>query len=271
MNKLINLLKTTNKDRIFQFVLVLVLLAVIITPARNNLMSVLTEYEAVTVSSSSGKKLPIYCVDSKDKKVAISFDAAWGADDTDSLLQTLKENDVKATFFLCGYWVDKYPEEVKRIYADGHDIGNHGNTHAHSASLSVEKNKQEIMAVHEKVKALLGVEMNLFRPPFGEYNNNVIQAADECSYYTIQWDIDSHDWMNKGADYEINRVLNHKHMGNGSIVLFHNGAKDTPKTLPIIIKGLKEKGFEFVPISELIIKDNYKIDHEGRQIPLNNN
>ncbi len=147
----------------------------------------------VTASAASKRKIPIYCVESESPKVSISFDAAWGADDTDELLRILRENDVKTTFFLCGYWIDKYPEEVKRIFAEGHDIANHGDTHAHGAQLSLTQNQKEIMGVHEKVKNLLGVEMNLFRPPYGEYNNTVIEAADSLNYYTIQWDVEGID------------------------------------------------------------------------------
>lgn len=220
--------------------------------------------EAVSVSAAK-KKLPIYCVDTPEKKVAISFDAAWGAEDTDTLLDILKKNDVNATFFLCGYWVDKYPEEVKKIYEAGNDIGNHSNTHPHGNQIGLEKNKEEIMAVHEKIKNLLGIEMNLYRPPFGEYNDTVLDAAKACGYYAVQWDIDSLDWKEFGVEHEINQVLNHKHLGNGSIILFHNDTKYTPDALDTIIKGLKEKGFELVPISQLIHKDNYYMDHEGRQ------
>jgi len=192
--------------------------------------------------------------------------APWGAEDTDNLLNILKENDVKATFFLCGYWVDKYPDEVKKIYEAGHTVGNHSNTHPHGNQLSLQKNKEEIMGCHEKVKNLLGIEMNLYRPPFGEYNDTVLTAAEECGYYPIQWDVDSLDWKEFGAEQEIKQVLNHKHLGNGSIILFHNDAKYTPEALGTIIKGIKEKGFEIVPIADLIYKDNYYIDHEGRQI-----
>ncbi len=143
-------------------------------------------------TSAAQKQLPVYCVDTKgEKKVAVSFDAAWGADDTDTLLEILKNNDVRATFFLCGYWVDKYPDEVKKIYDAGHDIGNHSNTHPHSSQLSLEENKQNIMACHDKIKNLLGFDAFLYRPPFGEYNNTVLDAAKECGYYTIQWDVDT--------------------------------------------------------------------------------
>lgn len=229
---------------------------------------ILQNTSVVSVFSSAAKrKLPIYCVETDKKQISISFDAAWGAEDTDQLLQILKDNDVKATFFLCGYWVDKYPEEVKKIASEGHDLGNHSNTHPHMSQLSLEQIKSELMEAHKKVESLTGIKMNLFRPPFGEYNNNVITASEQTGYYPIQWDVDSLDWKELGEEHEINQVLNHKHLGNGSIILFHNDAKYTPKVLGTIIKGLKDKGFEIVPISQLIIKENYTMDTEGRQKP----
>ena len=224
--------------------------------------------EDIAVSSQvqpAKKNLPIYCVDTDEKKVAISFDAAWGADDTDDLLNILENNDVKATFFLCGSWVDKFPEEVKKIYENGHEIGNHSNTHPHGSKISLEENKKEIMEVHKKIKDLTGYEMDLYRPPFGEYNDTVLNAAKELGYHTIQWDIDSLDWKEYGVQHQVNQVLNHKHLGNGSIMLFHNDAEYTPDSLDTILKGLKEKGYEVVPVGELIHKDNYYMDHEGRQ------
>lgn len=166
---------------------------------------------------------------------------------------------------MCGYWVDKYPNEVKKIALEGHDLGNHSNTHPHMSQLSLEQIKQELMEAHKKVEVLTGIKMNLFRPPFGEYNNNVITASEQMEYYPIQWDVDSLDWKEYGEEHEINQVLNHKHLGNGSIILFHNDAKYTPKVLGTIIKGLKDKGFEIVPLSQLIIKENYFMDTEGRQ------
>ena len=218
-------------------------------------------------TTKEGKKLPIYSVERPDNKISISFDAAWGADDTDALLKILADNQVLTTFFLCGAWVDKYPEEVKKLAAAGHDLANHGNRHAHGNKLSLEQNKAEILDCHNKIKELTGIEANLYRPPYGEYNNTVITAAEELNYYTIQWDVDSHDWMAKGKAYEIDRVLNNKNLQSGSIILFHNDAKFTPQTLEAIIKGLKEKGYEIVPISRLIYTENFEIDHTGRQKP----
>ncbi len=219
-----------------------------------------------TMAASTNKKLPIYCVDTKGKpKIAISFDAAWGADDTQTLIDILEKNDVKATFFLCGYWVDKYPEEVKKLYEAGHEIGNHSNTHPHSNQLSLEENKKNIMDCHNKIKDLLGIDSDVYRPPFGEYNNTVIDAANQCGYHVIQWDIDSLDWKEYGVEHEVNQVLNHKALGNGSIILFHNDAKYTPDALDTIIKVLKEKGFEIGPVGDLIYKEDYYMNTEGRQ------
>ncbi len=220
---------------------------------------------SAVASASVERKLPIYCVDTKKPQIAVSFDAAWGADDTDELLRILSENDVKATFFLCGHWVEKYPEEVKKIAADGHDLGNHSATHPHMSQISAEQISQELQSCHQSVKELTGLEMELFRPPFGEYDNHVIETASANGYYTVQWDVDSLDWKELGAEAELNQVLNHKHLGNGSIILFHNDAKYTPQVLDSILKGLKEKGFEIVPISELILREDFEMDHEGRQ------
>ena len=147
-------------------------------------------FSSVTENS---RKLLIYCVDTDEKKVAISFDAAWGADDTDELLRILHENNVKTTFFMCGYWVDDYPEEVMKIASEGHDLGNHSATHPHMSAISKEQIEEELKKTHDKVYDLTGIEMELFRPPFGEYTNTVIETAEEMGYYTIQWDVDGLD------------------------------------------------------------------------------
>lgn len=142
------------------------------------------------ITSAGDKQLPIYCVATDEKKISISFDAAWGADDTEQLLKVLAENDVKTTFFLCGYWVEKYPDEVKMIADAGHDIGNHSSTHPHMNELTSEQITKELMDCHQAVKDITGIDMNLFRPPFGEYDNNVIKTTYENGYYPVQWDVD---------------------------------------------------------------------------------
>lgn len=211
------------------------------------------------------KKLPIYCVQTDAPKVAISFDAAWGNEDTATLLSILEKHNVKATFFMTGGWVESYPDDVKAIAAAGHDLGNHSQNHKQMSQISADECKQELQSVHDKVKALTGQDMVLFRPPYGDYNDTLIDAANSLGYHVIQWDVDSLDWKDYGADAIVSKVLEHKHLGNGSIILMHNGAKYTKDALERVITGLQEKGYELVPISQLIYKENYEMDHEGRQ------
>ena len=214
----------------------------------------------------NGRELPIYSVETEEKKVALSFDAAWGNEDTQQILDILKKYNVKVTFFMTGEWVEKYPEDVKKIQAAGHDLANHSENHKNMSQLSDAECQSELNEVHEKVKKLTGVDMKLFRPPYGDYDNHVIQNASCCGYYTIQWDVDSLDWKDYGVESIIKTVCEHKNLRNGSIILMHNGAKYTAEALPKVIEGLKEKGYEIVPISELIYKENYHLDVTGRQI-----
>lgn len=220
----------------------------------------------LTPAAAATKKLPIYSVDSEEKVVALSFDAAWGNEDTQIILDILKENNVKVTFFMTGGWVEKYPEDVKMIAKEGHVLGNHSENHKKMSEISKEECKEEIMAVHNKVKELTGVEMEVFRPPYGDYDDKLVDVCYEMKYYPIQWSVDSLDWKNYGVNSIIDTVVNHKALENGAIILMHNGSKYTADALQGVIDGLKKKGYVFVTIPELIMRDNYVIDHTGKQI-----
>lgn len=220
---------------------------------------------ALYVNSTAARKLPVYCVDTKEKKISISFDAAWGNEDTHRLLEILAKHNVHATFFMTGGWVEDYPEDVKAIAEAGHDLGNHSETHPHMSQLSKEGILSEIQSVHTKVKELTGKDMMLFRAPYGEYNDTVIEAANSIGYHVIQWDVDSLDWKNLGMQNILDTVLSHKHLGSGSIILCHNGADYTADALDALLTGLEDAGYTLVPISELIYTENYEMDHEGRQ------
>ncbi len=214
----------------------------------------------------NGRELPIYCVDTEEKKVALSFDAAWGNEDTEELLSILEAHDLHVTFFMTGGWVENYPEDVKAILAAGHDLGNHSENHKNMSELSDEEKKEEILSVHRKVKDITGYDMFLFRPPYGDYDNALIDVLKDCEYYGIQWDVDSLDWKNEGVDAILETVTKHKNLGNGSIILCHNGGEYTAEALDALIIELEAQGYEIVPVSELIYPDNYHMDVQGRQI-----
>ena len=218
-------------------------------------------------STVNGRELPIYNVQTDEPKISISFDAAWGNDDTSKILEVLKKHQIHATFFMTGGWVESYPDDVKAILADGHDLGNHSENHKNMSQLSEEEIQSELMTVHNKVKELTGYDMFLFHPPYGDYDNEVIQTVKGCNYYPIQWSIDSLDWKNYGVEDIINRVCNSDKLQGGAIILCHNGAKYTAEALDQLLTGLEEKGFQLVPISELIIREDYHVDVNGMQIP----
>ena len=133
------------------------------------------------------------------------------------------------------------------------------------SKLSADECVKEIMTAHDKVKNLTGIDMTLFRPPYGDYDNTVMAAVESCGMYAVQWDVDSLDWKNPTVAQMTERVTTK--VQNGSIVLFHNGAENTPEALPLILEKLQSDGYEIVPVSELILKENYIIDGTGKQCP----
>ncbi|MGI6704150.1 MAG: polysaccharide deacetylase family protein [Clostridia bacterium] len=245
------------KSFIKQILLVMLLVAVSVVYTQGYTPGV------VSVLFNNDKRLPIYSVETEEKKIAISFDAAYGDQYTPQILDILDGYNVKTTFFLVGFWIDKYGEVLEEIHRRGHEIGNHSTTHPQMSKLTVEEIKKELETTAEKIKAVTGKDPILFRPPFGDYNNKVIETAQQLGYYSIQWDVDSLDWKEFGVEPVVDRVL--KRVNNGSIVLFHNNAKYVADFLPIILDRLIKEGYTIVPVSQLIIKENYFIDHTGRQ------
>lgn len=210
------------------------------------------------------RKLPIYSVKTEQKKLAISFDCAWGVDYTDKLLDAMAFENVKCTFFTVEFWTKKYPEYVKKIHGLGHELGTHSATHPHMSKLSKELITKELTSSKKAIEELTGSEIQVFRPPFGEYNDAVIEVAENLGLYVIQWSVDSLDWKDLSATEITNRVLDR--VKNGSIVLFHNQGLHTAEAIPVIIKTLKNQGYEFVTIGELIYKENYMILPDGTQV-----
>ena len=220
-------------------------------------------YPSFITTAAAERQLPIYSVERAQKLCSISFDAAWGNEDTQILIDTLAKYNVKTTFFVVGEWVDKYPESVKALSDAGHEVMNHSNCHDHYNSLTTEEIIADVTACNEKIAAITGVTPTLIRCPYGEYDDHVISAIRSMGMEPVQWDVDSLDWKDSDADTICQRVTDKVQCG--SIVLFHNAALHTPEALPTILECLICDGYTIVPISQLIYTENYTIDHTGRQ------
>ena len=219
---------------------------------------------AAIYSNISPKKVPIYSVETDEKAVALTFDAAWGADKTLGILETLEQKDACATFFLVSFWAEKYETELKTLAAsDRIEIGTHSATHPYMSKLSKSQIELELTTSKSLIESISGRKVELFRPPYGDYSDTLLNVAKDKGLYTIQWDVDSLDWKGISKEQIASRIVGK--CRNGSIVLMHNDGKHTLEALPAIIDGLRAKGFTFKTVGELIYKDNYTIDHTGRQ------
>jgi len=245
------------KLKSIRFVLLMILVAVLLGVSINGVAS------AQVFFGYSTKKVPVYCVDTQTKQVAISFDAAWGADKTAGIMETLKEYNSGATFFLVGFWVDKYGDMVKAIDESGFEIGNHSNTHPDMTTLSAERVKEELSLCNDMIKKITGKDVELFRAPYGAYNNMVLDTASSLGLTTIQWDVDSLDWKGLSAGDITKRILNQ--VKNGSIILCHNNSDNILDALPMVLDRLQKQGYKITSIGDLIYKENYIIDRTGLQ------
>jgi peptidoglycan-N-acetylglucosamine deacetylase len=226
------------------------------------LLSIFYNHQNVSVFFNGHRELPIYSVNTKEKKIALTFDV--GDESTIKILNLLDKYNIKATFFLVGSWIDRYHEEVKEIDKRGHEIGNHSNTHPDMTKLSSSEIVKDISINDAKVLSLTSKIPVLFRCPSGAYNNSVIETVKTTGHICVQWSVDSIDWKALNAENEYERVV--KNVKPGSIILFHNNGKYTIDNLPKIIAYLKKQEYNFVKVSDLIYKDNYYIDYSGKQI-----
>ena len=211
---------------------------------------------------ADAREVPIYCVDRTDNVVSISFDAAWGADKTRRIMDVCDEYGVKATFFLVGFWVDKYPDITAEISARGFEIGTHSATHPRMSELTAEQCRNELLVSSRKIFDITGKPVELFRPPFGDYDNELLDAAKGLGLYSVQWSVDSLDWKGLSAVEIAQRV---QRAQSGDIILCHNNSDHIVEALPLIFEALRLKGLNFLPIGQLIYRDGYRIDNSGKQ------
>ena len=211
------------------------------------------------------RKLPVYSVEREDKKIAISFDCAWGTEHTDAILEAAARADVRVTFFMVEFWAEKYPEYVKKIDEAGHEIGTHSATHSHMAGMEEARIREELRTSSAAITAVTGKAVTLFRAPFGEYDDRLVRTAEEEGYAVIQWDVDSLDWKDLSASEIALRVTGRAK--EGSIVLCHNNGLHTAEALPAILDALQNGGYTFVPVGELLLQGESVVDAQGRQRP----
>lgn len=219
---------------------------------------------AAICSGRAFRKLPIYSVEREDKKISISFDCAWGNEYTEKLLDCMDEYGVKCTFFAVSFWIEKYPSDAKKIVERGHEMGTHSKTHSYMSKLSASEISEELDYSCAKIEEVCGKKTTLFRPPYGDYDDLLIETAEKAGLFTIQWSVDSLDWKNLSAADIAKRVVTKTK--SGSIILCHNNGKHTAESLPLIFATLKSEGYEFVPTSELIYKSDYEIKPDGTQV-----
>ena len=219
---------------------------------------------AIVGVSASNRQLPVYCVQRDDKVVAMSFDAAWGNEDTQTIIDILNKYGINTTFFVVGDWVDKYPESVRALAENGNEIMNHSSTHSHFSQLSHSDIIADITACNEKIAELTGVTPTLFRCPYGEYNDNVITTVRDMGYEVWQWDIDTIDWKEeRSAQTILDTVIPKLHPG--CVILCHNNGYKIKEYLPTLIETAQEQGYEFVTVSELRLEGDTIIDVNGTQ------
>lgn len=249
-----------NKDKICAYGISIITVILLFCAAS---VMITDNADTILTSASAGNLLPVYKVDTKEKKVALTLNCAWNDSDIDSILQTLKDNDCKVTFFMVGDWVKKYPEAAKKIKEAGHEIGTHSNTHPHVNNLDYEKNAYELRESAKIIKETTGTDVKLYRTPYGEYNDTVIKVANENGYIPIQWSLDTLDYTKLTGEQMWDRLKNK--LTSGDIILMHNGTEHTADSLDMIIKNIKNTGFDVVRVSDIIYTENYTIDVNGVQ------
>lgn len=219
--------------------------------------------EAAQVWQSGARSLPVYSVERTDNKIAISFDCAWGTEHTDAILSALAEAGVRATFFTVQFWAEEHADYLKKVSDAGHEVGTHSATHSYMSRQPEAEIRAELESSSQAITAVTGKPVTLFRPPYGDYDDLLIDTCRDMGIMPVQWDVDSLDWKDLSAADIAERIISR--VKSGSIILCHNNGLHTAEALPIVIDALHAKGFTFVPIGELIYYENYTIDVTGRQ------
>lgn len=212
-------------------------------------------HEQPDVGSSNKKVLEEnkgICLGNQEKKsIYLTFDEGYEAGYTPQILATLKENDVKAAFFITAHYINTQPELVKQMIDEGHIIGNHTVNHKSMPELSEEQIQTEVMQLHQVMQEKYNYEMKYIRPPKGEFSQNTLQITNRLGYTTVMWSFAYEDWNEDKQPDESSakkKILDNLH--NGEIMLLHGNSKTNTNLLDSIIKESKNMGYEFKTLDE---------------------
>lgn len=250
-----------NKEKILSYIIAISAVAMLFVFATSLYSK--SNNETVEVSTNASKQLPIYSVDTDENKIALTINCAWNADDIDLILETLSKHNCHITFFIVGDWATKYPEAVKKIYDAGHEIGNHSDSHPHVNNMNISANIEQIKKCSDKIESITGKKTTLYRGPYGEYNDTVIQATKNSNHLAIQWSIDSLDYKSLTFEQMWERI--EPKLNCGSIILMHNGTENTALSLDAILTNIEQKGFQIVKVSDIVYTSDFNIDNNGVQ------
>lgn len=200
----------------------------------------------------SNEEEVLFRVETGEKVVSLTFDALWDDSYSEELLNVLSKNKIKSTFFLTGTWIKNYPELTEKIIAE-HEIGSHSYSHLHLTSLTEENLLEEVIKFEDVVKELTKNDesgINLFRPPYGEYDERLISILQERGYKVVMWSVESKDWLNLNVSETVDQVLANIHPG--AVIIFRMGNKENLQSIPLIANSLRKQGYRIIPLSKMI-------------------
>ncbi len=222
--------------------------------------------KGIAAAARLERAYPIYCVQKEEPVIGLSFDVVWSDEEIQQIIDILGHYQVKATFFVVGDWAGQYPQSVRALAAAGHEVQNGSNTHPHMAGMGQDAMLREINACNDNIEHLTGIRPTLFRPPFGEYDDALMDALGGLHMQCVLWDADSLDWKNLTSAEITAQVADH--VQNGSILRLHTAAKNMPEALPAVLERLRSDGYRLAPVSQILLPGRATVDRAGRQIPL---
>lgn len=241
-------------------------LMVVCLVALSLLYSSLVEVSSMSVMASTQRELPVYSVDTDKKVVAFTLDTANGSATFEEIFDLFDKYDVKVTFFVTLDWAKGHNDIIKEAVKRGHEVANHSATHPYMSNMSKEQIQKELNETTDYLESVTGQRTMLFRAPYGDYSSQMIKYCRESGFQVVQWDVDSIDWQDRSVEDILQRI--NSKVQNGSILLFHTNASQITESIPAVIESLREQGYEFVKASDLVLYEDYTIDHTGRQFAM---